>query len=224
MAVVAYYGATTPMDRASCAIIDAARRRGLAALGHKGQRTGGWLAHAAWRDGGYGMAITYVHAAAALAASVDRALGGEEGTPARVAMAAAIGRRYWALGWRPTPGAPRPLDWNPRHVLGSGALQEDAIVDVWLGQRLEAGVATRAGGGEGAPDDMGDWASAGVGDGGMGARMIWEVAGREFGWRLARLGVVRLRHLYGGGGRPRQRMMSSQAARRWRRRRRQLMR
>ena len=78
------------------------------------------------------MAVTYAHAAAALAALVDRALGGKEGTPARVAMAAAIGRRYWVLGWRPTPKAPRPLDWHPTHVLGSEALQEDAIVDVWL--------------------------------------------------------------------------------------------
>jgi len=64
---------------------------------HGNARGDGWYTR---RGGtaGNGMAVTYAHAAAALAALVDRALGGKEGTPARVAMAAAIGRRYWVLG------------------------------------------------------------------------------------------------------------------------------
>ena len=207
--VIAYYGAATPMGRAACESIDAAKRVGLAALGHRGQRTSAWLAHAPAGEGGYGMAYAYAHAAGALAAAIDHALRAEQGVPVRAAVAATIVRRYWELGWRPSMWAPRPLDWHPVHLLDSGALSEDNIIDAWLEQRLRAGVATQACGGQGANDALGDWDGGQTPGSDQGDRLLWEMeAGRVFKWRLARLGIVRLRHLHGGvdsngEGRPR---------------------
>ena len=69
--VVAYYGATFPVGRLACEMIDVAKRRGLARLGHAGERTSRWLAHAP-RPRGLGMAMTWPHAAAALVVEVDQ--------------------------------------------------------------------------------------------------------------------------------------------------------
>ena len=66
-----YYGATFPVGRLACEMIDVAKRRGLARLGHAGERTSRWLAHAP-RPRGLGMAMTWPHAAAALVVEVDQ--------------------------------------------------------------------------------------------------------------------------------------------------------
>ena len=193
--VVAYYGGIFPIGRSACNEIDVAKRRGLATLGHSGPRTARWLIHAPAPEG-LGMALTWPHAAAALVVEVDRALRDSPQAPARVALAARMGREYWRLAWRPTPEAPTPAAWNPWHA--TDTLTEEGIVEAELLYRLEAGVETRAAAGDGVAEAT----SAGyemppAGDGAY--QSLWEeptATTRQFGRRLARLGVAQRRHLW----------------------------
>ena len=192
--VVAYYGAAIPLGRRACDTIDVAKRRGLARLGHAGPRTARWLVHMP-RPEGLGMAMTWPHAAAALVVEIDRAYRAGAEVPARAAVAARTAKEYWRLGWRPTARAPVPLAWNPWHALG--VLREEGIVEAALMYRLMARIETQAAAGDGAEDALATgYEEAEAGD--EGVTPVWEVEGRPFGWRLARLGGVSRRHFYGG--------------------------
>ena len=194
--VIMYYGAATPMSRSACERIDRAKRIGLAAMGHRARRSAKWLVHAKEAEGGMGMGLTWAQAGAALVAEVSRVLR-RPGTPAYVALTSQIAATYWRLGWRPTKAAPRPLDWWPVHLQGTRALREDYVVESFMAFCLEAGMRTEARGGAGAADAMGSgwW---GEPSGSAADKSIWEVEGRQFSWRLAQLGLVTRRDLYGG--------------------------
>ena len=193
-AVVAYYGATFPLGRHACEQVDVAKRRGLAQLGHIGWRTARWLVHAA-RPEGMGMAVTWVHAAAALVVEVDKACNASPTAPARIAIASRIARGQWGLGWRPTRAAPVPQAWNPWHALG--VLTEEGIVEAARKYLMMAGVEMRAARGDGAADALAPRYQAHA-EAEEPREMIWEAPGRQYGCRLARLGVARLAQLYGG--------------------------
>ena len=195
--VVAYYGATFPIGRPACEKIDVAKRRGLARLGHAGERTSRWLAHAP-RPQGLGMAMTWPHAAAALVAAMDLAIHMPTTAPAHVAVACRIAKEYWRLGWRPSESARVPLAWNPTWSVND--LTEDGIVEAWLLYLQTAGVRTRTG-----DNDDGAWDALAdnyrLPDDPTGADApIWERAGRTFGRRLARLGGTLRRHFSNGQG------------------------
>ena len=192
LTVVAYYGAAFPLGRKACEDIDVAKRRGLERLGHAGTRAARWLVHSQ-RPEGLGMAMTWPHAAAALVVEMDNAYNAEAQAPARVAAAARTAKVYWQLGWRPTEEARVPLAWNPWHT--RDMLSEESIIEAALKYRLTAGVATVAARGDGARNALADGYTT---EEGASATLIWEAEGRKYGWRLARLGVTRRRHLYGG--------------------------
>ena len=139
------------------------------------------------------MAMTWPHAAAALVVEMDNAYNAEAQAPARVAAAARTAKVYWQLGWRPTEEARVPLAWNPWHTVDM--LSEESIIGASLMYRLTAGVATVAARGDGARSAVADGYTT---EEGASATPIWETEGRKYGWRLARLGVARRRHLYGG--------------------------
>jgi hypothetical protein len=118
--VVAYYGAAFPIGRTTCEKIDVAKRRGLARMGHSGERTSRKLAHAP-RPHGLGMAITWAHAAAALVVEMDRAINMPETAPAHVAVASRVAKEFWR--WVAAfPGGKRTArvepDMDPRHPHG----------------------------------------------------------------------------------------------------------
>ena len=194
--VIMYYGAATPMSRSACERIDRAKRIGLAAMGHRARRSARWLVHAKEAEGGMGMGLTWAQAGAALVAEVSRVLR-RPGTPAYMALTSQIAATYWRLGWRPTAAAPRPLDWWPVHLQGTRALREDYVVESFLAFCLEAGMRTEARGGADAADAMGSgwWGEPSESD---ADASVWEVEGRAFSWRLAQLGLVTRRDLYGG--------------------------
>ena len=97
---------------------------------------------------------TFAHAAAALVVQHDRAYKGPPGSPARASVAARTGAEYWRLTWRPTNKEPTPMAWNPWHLLGSGALTEERLIEATLLYRLMAGVATVAAAGDGNRDAL----------------------------------------------------------------------
>ena len=196
ISVISYHGSACPLGRRTCDMIDVAKRRGMAILGHRGMRTSRWLMHAP-KPWGMGMAITFAHAAAALVVQHDRAYKGPPGSPARAAVAARTGTEYWRLTWRPTNKEPVPMAWNPWHLLGSGALTEERLIEATLLYRLMAGVATVAAAGDGARDALSEgYTIAEERDEGDAA--LWGQAGRTHSWRLGQLGLVRLEQLYGG--------------------------
>ena len=150
------------------------------------------------------MELTWPHAAAALVVELDRAYNAAGTAPVRVAAAARTGKEYWRLGWRPTAGAPVPLAWNPWHALSM--LTEEGIVEAAVLYKLLANVETRAAAGDGVDDALSAAYAVPAGpQEEAAAASVWEVEGRTFGRRLARLGAVQRRHFYGGrkGGRGR---------------------
>ena len=46
ISVISYHGSACPLGRRTCDMIDVAKRRGMAILGHRGMRTSRWLMHA----------------------------------------------------------------------------------------------------------------------------------------------------------------------------------
>ena len=196
ISVVSYHGSACPLGRRMCDTVDVAKRRGMALLGHRGMRTSRWLTHAP-KPQGLGMAITFAYAAAALVVQHDRAYKGPPGSPARASVAARTGAEYWRLTWRATPKEPVPMAWNPWHLLGSGALTEERLIEATLLYRLMAGVNTVAAAGDGARDALsGGYALPSGEDEGDAA--LWGQKGRTHSWRLGQLGLVRLGQLYGG--------------------------
>ena len=196
--VVAYYGAAFPVGEKACERIDAAKRRGLARMGHAGERTSRWLAHAP-RPQGLGMAMTWPHAAAALVVEVDRALNMPETAPAHVAIASRIAKEFWRWGWRPNNAARVPLAWNPTWIRDT--LTEEGIVEAWQLYLQTAKVRTcTSDGGSGAVDALADRYRKPDDPGGADAP-VWEREGRTYGRRLARLGgVLRKHYLAEDGG------------------------
>jgi len=195
--VVAYYGATFPIGRQACEMIDVAKRRGLARLGHAGERTSRWLAHAP-RPRGLGMAMTWPHAAAALVVEVDRALNMPETAPAHVATASRIAKEFWRWGWRPNKGAHVPLAWNPTWMRES--LTEEGIIEAWQFYLQIAEVQTRTSDkGSGAADALADGYRMPADPEGADAP-VWEREGRMYGRRLARLGGTLRKHFLADNG------------------------
>ena len=205
--IIMYYGAAAPLGREACEEIDRAKRTGLAALGHRARRSARWLVHTPHKAGGMGMGLAYAHAGAALVAEIERVLS-RPGTPAYLAVTSQIAVTYWRLGWRPTGRAPRPLDWWPQHLRGNRALREDRVIEQFLATCLEAGMRTEARGGRQGGDALAEgwWGEASEDP---ADASVWEAEGRTYSWRLAQLGIVTRRDLYGG--------VAADGAGRWRR-------
>ena len=192
LTVVAYYGAIFPIGRKACKRIDVAKRRGLAMLGHSGERTARWLVHER-RPVGLELAYTWPHAAAALVVGVDRAWQASASAPARVAAESRTAKEVWRMGWRPTSKEPSPMDFDTRHA--TAALTEEGIAAANLKYLAEAGVRTRAAAGDGAAGALARcYDATATGEGATAS--VWAQEGRTYGWRLARLGAVQRRHFY----------------------------
>jgi len=166
-------------------------------MGHAGERTSRWLAHAP-RPRGLGMAMTWPHAAAALVVEIDRALNMPETAPAHVATACRVAKEFWRWGWRPNKDARVPLAWNPTWMRDS--LTEEGIVEAWQLYLQLAKVRTRASDtGSGAVDALADRYRMPDDPEGADAP-VWEREGRTYGRRLARLGGTLRRHFLADGG------------------------
>ena len=196
LTVIAYYGAIFPIGRDACEQIDKAKRRGLAMLGHTGPQAARWLVHTP-RPVGLGLAVTWVHAAAALTVEMDRAMQANASAPARVAATARMAATCWTMGWRPTQKEPTPAAYNPRHAIP--VLGEEGIAEAVLKYRLIAGVKASVAAGDGAACAMSaGYRAEATGEGATAP--IWAQEGRTYGWRLARLGAVQRRHYYTAEG------------------------
>ena len=90
------------------------------------------LTYAAREAGGAGHTHTYQVAGAAFMDQVDRALRGEAGRPAMVAMAERIASMAERLGCRECP-----LTWHPEEL--EGELREDRLAEAWLKYKIRAG-------------------------------------------------------------------------------------
>ena len=89
------------------------------------------------------------------------------------------------------------MAWNPWHLLGSGALTEERLIEATLLYRLMAGVSTVAAAGDGSRDALSGGYAIPPGENEGGAT-LWGRKGRTHSWRLGQLGLVRLEQLYGG--------------------------
>ena len=88
--VIGYYGRATPIGMVACEQIEVARRRGLAANGHRSYNGSKEQTYDPVVEGGAGVRHSYAVAGAAFVDQIDRALCGEEGRPDRTAIEAAI--------------------------------------------------------------------------------------------------------------------------------------
>jgi hypothetical protein len=195
--VIGYYGRATPIGMEACEQIEAARRRGMAANGHRSYNGSKEQTYDPLVEGGAGVRHSYAVACAALVDQIDRALCGVEGRPDRTAVEAAIAQTCVRLGYVATALAPTPLDWWPLHLLQQGALSEEFVIEAWLLYRLEAGLASPH---TGVPSrgalGHDKWQLCSKEEN----VSLWERPGRTFSRRLAARGICRRRDILGPKG------------------------
>jgi hypothetical protein len=135
---ISFYGRATAIGWDACEEIERVRRevlrqRGFASGDIKLQ------VHASRDAGGLEHRHAYQHATAALVDEIERALDGEDGTPARTALEAHMRATCVRLGWH---GRDDVRTWHPTHL--EHVLSEEMIGEAWLLAKLRTGTHSHA--------------------------------------------------------------------------------